>query len=324
MARFFTFHWQNRFWRSDINKEYERTAGSGGSIFRKRGVAIGDVIYVVSLAGGQLYLGRRMKVEQIVSRAEAVRIFDSEDLWDADEWVIDTQGTPLNLHRRLAPQFARQLRFLTTRGEVRGLCFVSETHLDNQATRGLHELTRESAALLDRVIEITDRLPQGDEVIEVTEEMLSRADEPVLREPAAFPDEIPHDVAYREGASVQVQVNRYERDAAARAQCIAHYGTTCSVCAFDFVTKYGPMMAGFVHVHHVRSLSSLGADYNVDPVRDLRPVCPNCHAVLHRREPPYSVDEVRKIIERRRGSRVSENGPRCQGAVERVDQGHGG
>ena len=51
-------------------------------------------------------------------------------------------------------------------------------------------------------------------------------------------------------------------------------------------------MAGFTHVHHLSPLSIVGADNQVDPIDDLRPVCPNCHAVLHRREPPYSLDEV--------------------------------
>jgi predicted HNH restriction endonuclease len=35
-------------------------------------------------------------------------------------------------------------------------------------------------------------------------------------------------------------------------------------------------------------------------VRDLRPVCPNCHATLHHREPPYSLEEVRQFLEARR------------------------
>jgi len=37
-----------------------------------------------------------------------------------------------------------------------------------------------------------------------------------------------------------------------------------------------------------------------DPIRDLRPVCPNCHVVIHRREPPYSIDEVRQLLTQQR------------------------
>ena len=58
---------------------------------------------------------------------------------------------------------------------------------------------------------------------------------------------------------------------------------------------------GFDQLARIRGrLRAGGADYEVDPVRDLRPVCPNCHAVLHRREPPYSLDEVREFLQARR------------------------
>jgi 5-methylcytosine-specific restriction protein A len=36
----------------------------------------------------------------------------------------------------------------------------------------------------------------------------------------------------------------------------------------------------------------MGNNYIVDPVKDLEPVCPNCHAMLHRKDPPYSIEEL--------------------------------
>jgi 5-methylcytosine-specific restriction protein A len=42
-------------------------------------------------------------------------------------------------------------------------------------------------------------------------------------------------------------------------------------------------------------LASIGVSYTVDPIKDLRPVCPNCHAIIHRTDPPCSVDELRQI-----------------------------
>jgi predicted HNH restriction endonuclease len=46
-------------------------------------------------------------------------------------------------------------------------------------------------------------------------------------------------------------------------------------------------------VHHLRPLSGIAEEYEIDPVEDLRPVCPNCHAMLHRKTPPYTIDELR-------------------------------
>lgn len=45
-------------------------------------------------------------------------------------------------------------------------------------------------------------------------------------------------------------------------------------------------------MHHLTQLSKIGQGYEVDPVNDLRPVCPNCHAMLHKRNPPYAIDKL--------------------------------
>ena len=100
-----------------------------------------------------------------------------------------------------------------------------------------------------------------------------------------------------EGSRTRVTVNAYERNALARRLCIAHYGSVCFVCGFDFEAIYGPVAAGVVHVHHLQPVSTArGAEYRVDPVRDLRPVCPNCHVVIHRRSPPFTIEEARGFV----------------------------
>lgn len=109
------------------------------------------------------------------------------------------------------------------------------------------------------------------------------------------PDEVPAGT-HREGATRRVLVNIYERDRAARQTCIRHYGTACMVCDLSFSDRYGLLGAGFIHVHHLIPLSQLGAEYELDAVKDLRPVCPNCHAMLHRRRPPLSISELRAML----------------------------
>ena len=175
VARFWTCHWQNRLWHPDINPEYDAVDCSASNNFTKRGVSVGDVVYIVSLAEGQLMLGGRMVVGQIVSYQKALRILRTDNLYEADDVVIaqERTGTPLNLHRRLSPALTKKLRFKSKDGP-REPFFVSETELDRQATRGVRELTPESAALLDRIIEVTDRLPRSDQLIPVTEELLRK------------------------------------------------------------------------------------------------------------------------------------------------------
>ncbi len=110
------------------------------------------------------------------------------------------------------------------------------------------------------------------------------------------PEEVPENKEYYEGAVQQVTVNAYERNAKARKSCVEYYGVSCFVCGFDFGQVYGELGDGFIHVHHLRPLSEIKQEYQVDPINDLRPVCPNCHAMLHRRTPPLSIEELQTIL----------------------------
>ena len=101
---------------------------------------------------------------------------------------------------------------------------------------------------------------------------------------------------YREAAVERVAVNRYERDPRARAACIREHGLRCKVCDFDFEERYGKPGKGFIHVHHTRPLHRMRANDHVDPSRDLVPVCPNCHAMLHRRDPPYDIEQLKALL----------------------------
>lgn len=109
-----------------------------------------------------------------------------------------------------------------------------------------------------------------------------------------------------EGAAKLVRVNVYERNPVARRRCIQHYGAICSVCDFNFEEVYGPVAEGFIHVHHLRPISECGGEeYEVDPIAELRPVCPNCHAVLHLREPPFEIAELKALLSDRRNRGLS-------------------
>ena len=113
-----------------------------------------------------------------------------------------------------------------------------------------------------------------------------------------FPEEVDKSEVQilREGAVQQVTVNAYERNPKARQLCIAHYGLSCYVCGFNFEERYGEVGKDFIHVHHERPLSTIGEEYEVDPIQDLKPVCANCHAIIHRQKSAYSVEAVREML----------------------------
>jgi 5-methylcytosine-specific restriction protein A len=103
--------------------------------------------------------------------------------------------------------------------------------------------------------------------------------------------------AESEGASREVVVNRYERSRLNRELCIQLQGAVCKVCSFDFAQAYGPLGEGFIEVHHVTPVSSMGEGFRVDVERDLVPLCSNCHAMVHRQTPPLEVAQLRLLME---------------------------
>ena len=100
-----------------------------------------------------------------------------------------------------------------------------------------------------------------------------------------------------EGQAFTVRLTRYERDPHNRAECIEHYGAKCYVCGLKPEEKYGDVAKDLIEVHHKKPLSTYGGNIAVDPISDLVPLCPNCHAVVHRQDPPIDPDDLSRILE---------------------------
>ena len=110
---------------------------------------------------------------------------------------------------------------------------------------------------------------------------------------ANFPDELGDEAEYPGDARKRVTVNAYERDPAARSACIKKHGLRCAICKMTFEQRYGSIGRSFIHIHHKRRTP------RIDPIKDLIPVCPNCHAMLHTQKPPLGIDELQLIFQQR-------------------------
>lgn len=109
-------------------------------------------------------------------------------------------------------------------------------------------------------------------------------------------DDNPSIVGYKEGTATKNESVRYERNPLNRQICLQHKGYTCAVCGFNFEERYGTLGKEFIHVHHITPVSQMGPDYVVKPLEDLVPVCPNCHSMLHRTNPPMPIDDLRLLL----------------------------
>ena len=112
--------------------------------------------------------------------------------------------------------------------------------------------------------------------------------------PWTDPSEV--ETPHTEGRTRRVWTTRYERNRHARQKCLDHWGCRCVVCNMSFGDRYGDIGQGYIHVHHLNPISESETERTVDGIHDLRPVCPNCHAMLHRRNPPISITECQSII----------------------------
>jgi hypothetical protein len=181
------------------------------------------------------------------------------------------------------------------------LAEASEAYL---ALLPAHEAAIHIAARSRRHISTTKDHSPG-LIVFLAEELGIRLPQPAyldnpLENAPLIPEEIPADEEFEEGAVTQVLVNRYERDPAARERCIEHYGTNCFVCGLALADQYGTEVEGLIHVHHLTPIASVGGRSSVDPIRDLRPVCPNCHAVIHSTRPPRTIEQVKEMMRKNR------------------------
>ena len=141
-------------------------------------------------------------------------------------------------------------------------------------------------------------------IVKRKEEIASLVDKFSAKQKFVPPDEIEQPETYHEGALVTITVNAYERNIKARRKCIEHWGVLCAVCKMNFFENYGPLGQGYIHVHHLIPLSEIANKYKVDPINEMRPVCPNCHAMLHKKNPPYSIAELQKLINGKANKRL--------------------
>jgi hypothetical protein len=209
---------------------------------------------------------------------EASAYFDNDIIWEADHHIFAKDGTAGPIRPIELTDVVRQLRFVGKHDRLR----VEDDGTTNpQQLQTMRQLTDSTADLLDKFwIEHGDPTDSPD-------------GRPVK---TVIPEEVETPEKYLEGAVKTITVNAYERNRYARSKCIEHYGWACAVCGYYMAELYGKLGDGVIHVHHLRELASLGEEYEVDPIKDLRPVCPNCHAILHNFSPAMTIEKLRKAL----------------------------
>ena len=101
-----------------------------------------------------------------------------------------------------------------------------------------------------------------------------------------------------EGKLVESTSYKYERNSKARELCLEHYGFICKICEYDGSKHFTVINHPIIDVHHITPVAQIGEEYEIDPIADLVPLCPNCHRFVHSREEPYSVVEAIDLMKK--------------------------
>jgi len=116
--------------------------------------------------------------------------------------------------------------------------------------------------------------------------------------------ELTEEHGHSEGSMTRAISIRYERSKSARDACLDSWGYDCQGCGINFEDRYGSIGKEFIHVHHRKPLAEIGEEYEVNPIKDLIPLCPNCHAMVHRKNPPLEIEELQELLNEHQQSPV--------------------
>jgi len=105
----------------------------------------------------------------------------------------------------------------------------------------------------------------------------------------------PEVIGDEEGGVFNEVVRKYERSRYNRALCLKYYGFMCRGCGEKLAEKYGPIGTDVIHVHHIVPISQMGGSYQLNPIKDLIPLCPNCHNIVHRKSSVLEIEALRAL-----------------------------
>jgi predicted HNH restriction endonuclease len=259
--------------------QVRNTAYAASNLLKR--VKPGDVLWIVTVSQHQLFLLGRLKVEFVVDdTAIAQELVDPQpEQWEDADWYAISNKYAIEPMRSInITSFADHLRFLSRASEMLD---IRDGRIDASQLTTLRRLSAESAQLLDDVWYNDAFTPQSvQDYLELTED----------------------DQAYAEGKMLVRTVKHRQRnrklvtDAKLRFRSLHDGHLFCEVCGFDFSQMYG---VDYIEVHHTRPVSSLEeeSENTLDAVTLL---CANCHRAAHTRTPPYSVEELKQMINSRR------------------------
>lgn len=109
-------------------------------------------------------------------------------------------------------------------------------------------------------------------------------------------EDVIQDIPELEGTVSKALVTKRERSSRNRLLALRIHGYACGTCGLEPLERFGEALGGFLEVHHLEPVSLLGKPREYNPTTDLIPLCPNCHRMIHKRNPPLTPGELQKEL----------------------------
>ena len=143
------------YWKREMVDQGEGTyvGHTVSSVFRQRGVAAGDRMYVISVAGGRLRIVGRLDVEDVVTQQRADELF-GRPMWEGRDHVVARPGssTSRRTDAYVADTRVGEIEFLGPGGELISPKLNRKGHPDVLTLQGVREITPRTAVLFDQVL----------------------------------------------------------------------------------------------------------------------------------------------------------------------------
>jgi 5-methylcytosine-specific restriction protein A len=131
--------------------------------------------------------------------------------------------------------------------------------------------------------------------VEVLEALFASVDP---SEEAAVPEDGAEEGGRRLAAHLRIERNQRLVDAKKASELALTGALRCEACGFDFSQVYGEQGDGYCEVHHRTPLSD-AVNARKTVMADLAILCSNCHSVIHRTDPMWTVEALSEHLSAR-------------------------
>lgn len=208
------------------------------------------------------------------------------------------------LSGRSDTKFSQMVRNLVSHETFVGLRYAKYTSGEDRRSGGTFHITEEGQHYLDENGELIDNLIlHGFPYESVVDTMRTIS---VAKTSGKHPHIVDENIIIQQGRQREITSKAYERSDAVRKAAIKRYRReddhiVCYICDFDFLEVYGDRGRDYIEIHHEIPLcENEGEEIEVflhDAVENVKPVCSNCHRMIHRsRNSILSIEEMKKIV----------------------------